>query len=138
MKSNFPKTRPNCFVAVPLIFLAIGLAGCGSGGDSVPGNGLLTTPSPDPVSPPLSATVQIYGLDFSPYLNGQDPNRGDIVSEEQIEARMKVIAPYTVWVRTFGCTNGLEQAGRIAHRLQLKIAMGAWIGKDLAVERGGA
>jgi exo-beta-1,3-glucanase (GH17 family) len=45
---------------------------------------------------------------------------------------MKIIASYTEWVRTFGCTRGLEHAGSIAHRLQLKIAMGAWIGKDLA------
>jgi exo-beta-1,3-glucanase (GH17 family) len=132
MQSNFPKTRPNCFVAFLLIFLAIGLAGCGSGGNSDPGNGLSPPPAtPEPPSPPPSPIVRIYGLDFSPYLNGQDPNRGDAVSAEQIEARMNVIAPYTEWIRTFGCTNGLEHAGRIAHGLQLKIAMGAWIGKDL-------
>ena len=41
-----------------------------------------------------------------------------------------MIAPYTEWIRTYGCTAGLEHAGHIAHDLQLKIAMGAWIGKD--------
>jgi hypothetical protein len=45
---------------------------------------------------------------------------------------MRVIASYTAWIRTFGCTGGLEHAGRIAHGLQLKIAMSAQIGEDLA------
>lgn len=107
-------------------------SGCGSGGgsgsNSDPGNGSAPPPNPPPEPPSL----QISGLDFSPFQDDQDPNQGAVVSADQIEERMKVIVPYTQWVRTFGCTRGLEYAGAIAHRLQLKIAMGAWIGKDLA------
>jgi exo-beta-1,3-glucanase (GH17 family) len=74
----------------------------------------------------------LYGLNFSPYEGSQDPNQGAVVSADQIERRMRIIAPYTKWVRTFGCTRGLQYAGAIAHRLQLKIAMGAWLSADLA------
>ena len=81
--------------------------------------------------PPYLA-YQVYGLNFGPYEDGQDPNQGAVVSAAQIERRMRIIAPYTKWVRTFGCTRGLEYSGAIAHRLQLKIATGAWISADLA------
>jgi exo-beta-1,3-glucanase (GH17 family) len=74
----------------------------------------------------------LYGLNFSPYEGSQDPNQGAVVSANQVERRMRIIAPYTKWIRTFGCTRGLEYAGAIAHRLQLKIGMGAWISADLA------
>jgi exo-beta-1,3-glucanase (GH17 family) len=76
---------------------------------------------------------KLFGLDFSPYIkNGQDPNLGTFVSEDQIRALMTAIKPYTGWVRTFGCTNGLEVAGRVAHELGLKIAVGAWLGTNSA------
>ncbi len=107
-----------------LCFLTAFYGGCGSGGggDSVQGGSA--------VPPPIA--YQVYGLNFGPYEDGQDPNQGAVISAEQVERRMLIIAPYTKWVRTFGCTRGLEYAGTIAHRLQLKIAMGAWISADLA------
>ena len=114
-----------CLLAL-FTLLLICTSGCGSGGSGDSGNG---TPPPTAPPPPSS---KVYGFGFSPYVNEQDPNKGAVVSAEQIEKRMKIIASYTKWVRTFGCTRGLEHAGSIAHRLQLKIAMGAWIGKDLA------
>jgi exo-beta-1,3-glucanase (GH17 family) len=45
---------------------------------------------------------------------------------------MAIISPYTNWVRTFGCTHGLEKAGRIAHELGHKAAIGAWLSRDLS------
>jgi len=44
---------------------------------------------------------------------------------------MEIIAPYTRWIRTFGCSRGLENAGSIAHSLGLKAAIGAWLSEDL-------
>jgi exo-beta-1,3-glucanase (GH17 family) len=88
--------------------------------------------SEDSAAPNPSIAYQVYGLNFGPYEEGQDPNQGAVVSSEQIERRMRMIAPYTRWIRTFGCTRGLEYAGAIAHRLQLKIAMGAWISTNPA------
>ncbi|KYK26099.1 hypothetical protein AYK26_00600 [Euryarchaeota archaeon SM23-78] len=73
---------------------------------------------------------RIHGLNFSPYIDGQDPNYGIPIDENQIRERMTIIAPYTNWIRTFGCSNGLEVSGRIAHELGLKAAIGAWLSKD--------
>ncbi|MFO7613533.1 MAG: glycosyl hydrolase family 17 protein [Bacteroidales bacterium] len=72
----------------------------------------------------------LYGLNFAPYEADQDPNMGTVVSAEQIERRMKIVAPCTEWIRTFGCTKGMEHAGRIAKGLGLKTAIGAWISSD--------
>jgi len=46
----------------------------------------------------------MHGVCFSLYEDGQKP--GDIISEEQVRRRMKIIAPYTKWVRSFSCTEG--------------------------------
>lgn len=78
--------------------------------------------------PPLAYTL--VGLNFSPYVNDQDPNDNILIPKEQIRQRMEIIAPYTKWIRTFGSTNGLEEAAGIARQLDLKIAMGAWLDKN--------
>ncbi|MDS4025961.1 MAG: glycosyl hydrolase family 17 protein [Candidatus Contendobacter sp.] len=72
----------------------------------------------------------LFGLDFSPYLEGQSPNLGTVVPEAQLRERMEIVRPHTRWIRTFGSTNGLEKSGTIAHDFKLKIAMGARIGAD--------
>jgi exo-beta-1,3-glucanase (GH17 family) len=69
-------------------------------------------------------------LNFSFYEDSQDPNRGSIVTEDQIRARMEIIAPYTNWIRTFGSTMGLEHSARIAREFNLNTAIGAWLDKD--------
>ena len=74
---------------------------------------------------------QTYGLNFSPYIDGQDPNTGSEINEQQLRTRMEIIRPYTEWVRTFGTSNGLEKSGSIAHTLNLKAAIGAWISSDI-------
>lgn len=79
----------------------------------------------------LSEAFKVSGLNFSPYINGQDPNLGSYVDEGQLMTRMEIIGPYTEWIRTFSSTNGLEKSGTIAHVLGLKAALGAWIGADL-------
>ena len=73
---------------------------------------------------------RLYGLNFSPYVDGQDPNLGSLVSEDQIRERMQIIAPFTDWVRSFGTADGLEQIGLVAHDFGLNTAMGAWLSDD--------
>ncbi len=73
-----------------------------------------------------------HGLNFSPFVDGQDPNQGAFVTEEQLIARMQIIASHTHWIRTFGCSRGLEKAGMIAHNMGLQAAVGAWLGPNLA------
>ena len=70
----------------------------------------------------------IHGISFSAYLENQSP--GSIISEEQIEARIKIIKPYVKWVRSFSCVDGNENIPRIAHKHGLKTLVGAWLGSD--------
>lgn len=70
----------------------------------------------------------VYGLCFSPYLEGQ--NIGDTLSKKQIEQRMDLIAPYSKWVRSFSCTDGNEYIPVAAHNKGLKTMVGAWIDND--------
>ena len=69
----------------------------------------------------------IYGINYSPYIDQQDPNLGAEISEEQIRARMSIIKDSASWIRSFGATGGLQHTGRIAHELGLSIAAGAWL-----------
>lgn len=70
----------------------------------------------------------LHGLCFSPYLEGQDI--GDVLSEAQIRQRMKIVAPYTKWVRSFSCTEGNEWTPKVAREMGLKTMVGAWISGD--------
>lgn len=74
----------------------------------------------------------LYGLDFSSYLDGQNPNGGSTVDEAQLRSRMDLVAPHTDWIRTFGMQNGLEKAGAVAHEQGLKAALGAWLSSETA------
>ena len=73
----------------------------------------------------------MHGLCFSPYLDGQEP--GSQLSEQQIRQRLEVIQPYTKWVRSFSCTDGNELIPRITHEYGMKTLVGAWLGKDRAI-----
>ncbi len=75
---------------------------------------------------------RLYGINFSPYMTGQDPNLRTYIEIEQIRKRMCIIAPYTHRVRTFGTADGLEKSGMVAHEFGLEAFIGAWLSKDLA------
>lgn len=70
----------------------------------------------------------MHGLCFSMYEDGQKP--GNLISEEQVRRRLKIIAPYTKWVRSFSCTEGNEFVPKIARELGMKTLVGAWLGDD--------
>lgn len=76
----------------------------------------------------------IYGFDVGFYIGDQDPNATPPpqVSEAQIRDRLELVAPYTTWVRPFSSANGHEKVPAVARSLGLKVAAGAWIGKDLS------
>jgi hypothetical protein len=69
----------------------------------------------------------LYGLNFSPYLSGQDPNLNSQITLAQITARMQICAPYTRWIRSFSSTNGQESIPGVARQMGLKVAANAWI-----------
>lgn len=75
---------------------------------------------------------RLYGLNFSPYVDyDEDPNRGgNQITDEELEERLETIAPYTEWIRTFGCSEDLKEAGMFAHAMGLNAAIGAWLGSE--------
>ncbi|WP_406684700.1 glycosyl hydrolase family 17 protein [Seonamhaeicola sp. MEBiC1930] len=73
----------------------------------------------------------MHGICFSAYEDGQEI--GAQLSETQIRRRMKIIKPYTKWIRTFSCTDGNELIPIIAKEFGLKTLVGAWLGNDLEI-----
>jgi exo-beta-1,3-glucanase (GH17 family) len=71
----------------------------------------------------------IHGICFSMYEEGQGP--GDMVSEEQVEKRIKILKPHTKWVRSFSCIEGNEYIPKVAKKHGIKTMVGAWLGSDL-------
>lgn len=70
----------------------------------------------------------MHGICFSPFDAGQFP--GDEISEEQVRTRLKILKPYTEWIRVFSSTKGHEKIAHIARSMGFKILMGAWISSD--------
>ncbi len=94
------------------------------------GNGVLST-VPVFELPPRSQPYVLSGIDLGPFVGGPDPSLGATVSEARLRELMDVIAPHVRWIRTYGSGAGLENAGRIAHELGLKAALGAWLDSHL-------
>jgi len=71
---------------------------------------------------------KIHGLAYSPYMDGQEP--GIEISDAQIEQRLKIIQPYTNWIRTFSCVEGNQNIPRIAKKYNLKTMVGVCLSGD--------
>lgn len=71
----------------------------------------------------------MHGICFSIYEDGQQP--GAIITLEQVERRIKILQPFSKWVRSFSCIEGNEHVPRIAHQYGMKTLVGAWLGNDL-------
>ncbi|WP_166664644.1 DUF4214 domain-containing protein [Candidatus Thiosymbion oneisti] len=93
---------------------------------------------------PTVIDYRMSGLNVGPYVcpernyrtgevKYQDPADGRDMRMRagQLDALLRVVAPHTRWVRTFGCTNGLNELARRAKTHGLKVALGAWIDRDL-------
>ncbi|WP_238989435.1 glycosyl hydrolase family 17 protein [Flavobacterium sp. LMO8] len=89
-----------------------------------------TTHSPEDLHTFYAKILQsgMHGLCFSMYEDGQKP--GDHISEEQVRRRLKIMAPYTKWVRSFSCIEGNEFVPKIAREFGMKTLVGAWLGDD--------
>ncbi|MHB0756174.1 glycoside hydrolase family 17 protein [Polaribacter sp. M15] len=71
----------------------------------------------------------MHGICFSMYEDGQEP--GDIITEEQVERRVKILKPHTKWIRSFSCIEGNEHIPRMAKKHGIKNLVGAWLGDDI-------
>ncbi|MBP9933961.1 MAG: hypothetical protein KBF25_09715, partial [Chitinophagaceae bacterium] len=76
--------------------------------------------SPEQIQNLFRQTLEggMHGLCYSAYEEGQKP--GDILTVEQIRRRMKIIAPYTKWVRSFSCIEGNELVPKVAREFGIK------------------
>jgi len=65
------------------------------------------------VRSPTEGCYKLHGVNFSPYIDSdEDPNKGGVqITDEELRERMETIAPYTEWIRTFGCNDDLKEAG---------------------------
>ena len=83
-----------------------------------------------------AAYGQFPSLSFSPFGPNMRPDKDELTTEEQIRSDLKVIAPYTRAIRTYGSTQGLEHAPSIAAEFGLKVTIGISIRKiDYGDER---
>lgn len=71
----------------------------------------------------------MHGICFSMYEDGQQP--GDHITEAQVERRVKILKPYTKWIRSFSCIEGNEFVPKMAKKHGLKTMVGAWLSEDL-------
>jgi exo-beta-1,3-glucanase (GH17 family) len=71
-----------------------------------------------------------FGVNFSPYENGQNPNTGIVLKTNEVANRLKKIRGYSEWIRTYSVTHGFETAGALAHEAGFKAALEAWLGPE--------
>ena len=74
-------------------------------------------------------TKGMHGICFSMYEDGQGP--GNTITKEQVDRRIKILKPYTKWIRSFSCIEGNEHIPRIAKKHGMKNLVGAWLGNDM-------
>ena len=70
----------------------------------------------------------MHGLCYSAYEAGKQP--GDILEEDTIRRRLKIMSPFSKWVRSFSCIEGNEIIPRVAREFGMKTLVGAWLGND--------
>jgi Exo-beta-1,3-glucanase len=86
----------------------------------------LNRPSPEPPWPD-----HVQGMAFSPFGSGQDPVPQILPTPEQIDADLRLLAGKVTAVRTYSSLKSLGQIADIAARHQLKVALGAWLDRNL-------
>jgi exo-beta-1,3-glucanase (GH17 family) len=85
---------------------------------------------------PLAAGGKLSCISYAPFRDGQDPLvPGTMVSAEQIDQDLTLLARYTDCIRTYSNANGLDQIPAIAQRHGLKMLMGLWLANNVALNR---
>ncbi len=74
----------------------------------------------------------LTGLNLGVFVVG-DPNLDSRVSEATLESLIPKAVRFAQWLKFFGSTNGMEKAPAIAKRYGRKVAMVAWIGRNLVL-----
>ena len=80
--------------------------------------------------PPWPDTIQ--GFTFNPMQRHHDPEKGDMPTLEQIERDIAIVEGKSHAIRTYTVEGNLADIPLLAERYGLNVALGAWIGADLA------
>jgi exo-beta-1,3-glucanase (GH17 family) len=94
----------------------------------------IPTSTPLPTSSPISTVTpctlfdsHIIGVDYGPYRDGQNPDKGIYPTSAQMQEDMTALKDFTDVIRTYSVTNGLEDIVGFAYKQGLKVAPGAWL-----------
>lgn len=83
--------------------------------------------------PPWPGRVQ--GMAFSPFRAGQDPLYRVLPSVAQIESDLHLLEGKVTALRTYSALGSLGEIPGLAARYQLKVALGAWLDRQRAVNQ---
>ncbi len=85
-----------------------------------------------PVAAPEVAGAMLPCVSYAPFRRaGHTPfDASRVVTPEQIEEDLRLLASVTRCVRTYGLDHGLDAVPVVARKLGLRVQLGAWIGRD--------
>src|SRR5579863_918888 len=90
--------------------------------------GYLNRPESEPPWP-----AHIQGVAFSPYAADQNPfGSKDVPPLGQIDSDLRLLENKTYAVRTYSVLGSLGKIPELAARHHISVALGIWLGKDLA------
>jgi exo-beta-1,3-glucanase (GH17 family) len=96
--------------------------------NSTPGGSSNSAFNGRPPAPPFSVNHKIPGFALGPFvLSGQNPNTGTVIPAAQLQYLIFDAAQYAVWIRTFGTSDTLQQAGQYIHQAGAKAMIGAYL-----------
>ncbi len=83
----------------------------------------------------ISADVRLPCVSYAPFRRAGDTPFDPAlrIAPAAIEADLRRLATVTGCVRTYGLDHGLDAVPAIARQLGLRVVLGAWIGRDVAV-----
>jgi GPH family glycoside/pentoside/hexuronide:cation symporter len=102
---------------------SVALAGCGGSTENGPFVGT-------PPAPQFTVRNKVAGFCLGPFvLEGQDPNYGTDVPTRQLRYLIRDAAQYATWIRTFGTSGTLQEAGACIHEAGARAMIGAYLAK---------
>ncbi len=130
--------------AIVLLLIGACASNPGTGGDSGAGGNPGTGGNPldggsmsdvggDLPDASVDATTAciLHGSAVGLYLDGQ--SAGQVIPADQARARIRLVSPYTTWLRLYSSLGGHAEAACFAkNEFGRKIALTAWLGRDAA------
>ena len=86
-----------------------------------------------PVPVAAEWTQPLSSLSFAAYRHGESPLTGVYPKPEEVEQDMAILVGKTRGIRTYTTHEGLEGVPALAEKYGLKLTLGAWLGRDKAI-----